>query len=477
MSSRNLDQLFGDKLRNHEVQVPEGMWSRIEPEIPVYGKSGNRGLLWFLSAGLKGRTLLLFLLLPFLAGSIWLMNELATEETDNSPMEVHNYTANLGADISPQPSPVNSLVPIAIAEVKEKKEADSQSEEKPLIQAVEIDERNTKTVETRIVKETNIINQNSTTRRSFPKQASTLATPERDEMEKSEIEVAEEEVVFEKRILTNTTEAIPSLMKMNSLDEFVLPTFEIPTDCYSFGSRSMSSIYGDIYGGPVYALRPKTSSAEDVGLYITARDETEKFEYGFSAGIRLSYLINEEIALRTGAHYTQVGELFDYTDPGATDFQFITTYITNSAGDTIGTQFDTVLVTGTLIKQIHNRYHSLDVPILLGYELPLGRLQLSLSLGPVINISSWHRGQILDPTLNPVDITSSEPGSYPAYKTNFGIGVYGGAAILYPLKDGLFLFGEPHFMHRFQPITRPEYSIQQKNTQVGLNIGLRLRLK
>ena len=128
-------------------------------------------------------------------------------------------------------------------------------------------------------------------------------------------------------------------------------------------------------------------------------------------------------------------------------------------------------------KKINNRYHSLDIPLLVGYDVPLGRMHASLSAGVVINISAWQRGQFLDPSLEPANIDVDETDEYyPAYKTTLGVGAYLSASLAVPISKDIWFFGEPYILHRFDPVTFDEYSIKQGNTNFGINVGLKLKL-
>ncbi len=245
-------------------------------------------------------------------------------------------------------------------------------------------------------------------------------------------------------------------------------------DCYSFGRRHQSNFTIDVYTGLGIALRPMGSANEDVSNYIDARQETESFKYLFTFGGRINLMMNNGLAFRGGLHYTQIGEKFDYTDTSAVRIITIidTTFV---GGDTIVNTTQEVQE-GTIIKRINNRFHSIDIPLLVGYDVPLGRMQASVSAGPVLNISAWQRGQFLSPSLEPVFIETDSPDYYPAYKTSLGIGVYLSAALAVPITEKMWLFGEPYMLHRFNPVTLDDYSIRQQNTNMGLNVGLKLKI-
>jgi hypothetical protein len=131
------------------------------------------------------------------------------------------------------------------------------------------------------------------------------------------------------------------------------------------------------------------------------------------------------------------------------------------------------LIFGTLIKKIHNTYRRLDIPLLIGYEMPMGRSTLMLNIGPVINLTSSHKGQILDPMLHPRYITPGKPMAINAYKTSLGLSLYLSAGALFPLTDHISGLVEPRFLYRVKPVTVDSYALKEHRHYAGLNLGIR----
>ena len=269
---------------------------------------------------------------------------------------------------------------------------------------------------------------------------------------------------------------------LNPLQEAYTSNLFIPKPdkdpiCYSFGQARGARFSLDVYGGPGYALRPFSSKNEDVSSYISAREQTESYQYAFQAGARLTMHLRHGLNVGLGLHYSQVGEKFDYTDPN--DTRTVTTIIEikDNAGNVIDTRTEEVILFGITIKEIYNRYHTIDIPILVGYDIALGKVGFGIKAGPVLNISSWQRGQFLDPTLDPKFIDLENPLEYfPAYKTTLGVGAYLGVNVEVPVSPSSSIIVEPHALHRFQTLTIDSYPINQSSTQLGLNFGLRFKL-
>ena len=87
-------------------------------------------------------------------------------------------------------------------------------------------------------------------------------------------------------------------------------------------------------------------------------------EYTFSTGVRLSAVSGFGLAFRTGINYSQISEKFEYFNGSEVTTEIVENYGPN--GEFLGT--DTIVVTGSRYKTTFNKYRTLDIPILLGYE-------------------------------------------------------------------------------------------------------------
>jgi hypothetical protein len=177
-----------------------------------------------------------------------------------------------------------------------------------------------------------------------------------------------------------------------------------------------------------------------------------------------------------GILYEQTGDIFDYTDTLATQSSTRIDSFFAADGSFLYADTSRVLVFGTLIKKIHNTYRYLDIPLLVGYEVPLGRTMLMVNAGPVINLTSSQKGQILDPMLHPRSITPGTAGSIPVYKTNVGVSLYLSAGVLYPLTDRLSALVEPRFLYRLNTNTLDAYPLKEHRSFAGLQLGIRYHL-
>jgi len=244
--------------------------------------------------------------------------------------------------------------------------------------------------------------------------------------------------------------------------------------CFKFsGGGGSYALSADFFAGPGFSPHTFEQTGSESSIYAEARNTTEKSQYAWSAGARINLHLRNGLAARLGLLYEQTGDIFNYTDPMASKSSTIIDTFFAADGTFLYADTNRILIFGTLIKKIHNTYRHLDIPLLIGYELPMGRTILMVNVGPVINLTSSHRGQILDPTLIPKHITPGEPDELKAYKNNLGLSVYLGVGALFPLTDNISALVEPRFLYRINPVTLDTYPLKEHRHFAGLNLGIR----
>ena len=222
--------------------------------------------------------------------------------------------------------------------------------------------------------------------------------------------------------------------------------------------------YFEIYGGPDYAFRSITDTGSSV--YLQKRKESTSFTSAFSVGARYTKVFANGISFRAGINYSQINEKFKYAEGNI--IQVV--YIVNSNGDTTGSY----TTTGTRYKTTHNKFRTIDVPLLIGYELGNGRFHANFNAGAVVNVYSWQKGDVLDSSYKPVNITTGKTASAYQFKTNVGIGFIGSISVYYKLNSRLHIFAEPYFRYNFSPASKAELTIKHKYNTAGLRLGLRI---
>ena len=223
--------------------------------------------------------------------------------------------------------------------------------------------------------------------------------------------------------------------------------------------------YLEIYGGPDYAFRSITDPYN--AAYMEQRKASTKILFAYSAGVRFTKVFGSGVSVRSGLNYSQINESFKLVKGHVTQ----NVYITDASGDTTGTY----TVSGTQYKQNTNKYRSIDIPIMAGYEIGNGRLHTNINAGVMINIHSKQTGYVVDANGNAVDIGSAKSSVY-QYKTNTGVSLTGGVSVYYKITDRLHVLAEPYFRYSLSPVTQSELQLKQKYHAAGLRIGIRADL-
>jgi hypothetical protein len=225
--------------------------------------------------------------------------------------------------------------------------------------------------------------------------------------------------------------------------------------------------YVEFYAGPDIARKSYNDTAQSV--LLQKRKESTSFQSAYSAGFRYTRVFSNGVSVRSGINYSQVNEKFNYVQSNWVQVTYITDPVT---GDTTGT----FSVTGTRYKTTINRYHSVDVPFLLGFELGNGKVHANFNSGVIFNIYSWQKGETLDTTLQLVNFNNKNKLNS-QYKSNIGAGLLSAASIYYKLNNQLHLLAEPYWRYNFSPMSKEGFTLQEKFSVIGLRLGLRLDLK
>ncbi len=238
----------------------------------------------------------------------------------------------------------------------------------------------------------------------------------------------------------------------------------LPTPCPDMErNTSANKKYLDFYAGPDYAM----ASYSDTGNsnYKQLRQASTKTAFGFSAGVRYTKVFNNSMSIRAGINYSQVNEKFTYKQGNYVQV----VYIINNNGDTTGSYS----ITGTRYKNSTNVYRMADIPLSVGYEMGNERIHVNINAGVIVNVYSWQKGNVVDTSNNPVDISTGTNSPY-SFKTNAGVGFTAGASVYYKLNEKLHLMAEPYFRYNLSQANKPGITLKQKFNTAGIRMGLRL---
>ena len=248
-----------------------------------------------------------------------------------------------------------------------------------------------------------------------------------------------------------------------------------PKLCYDF-ARHPSAWLVDVYAGPSLAQRSLTSRLDDEP-YLNQRLATEKRSAALNAGVRASLMFNRNFLVRTGLHYDQITEVFEYIDP--------TFVITSINKIYVNGQFmgvDTVVTYGANLLKTYNRYAMLDVPFLVGVEMRSGRSGFSINAGLSANVLFQKRGVIIDPLTQeparfglvpekPKNIGPNASLSQAAFRPSVGLSATASVQWYWHITPQMRLFAEPSFRQVLRPVSLASHPVEQRYSILGLRLG------
>lgn len=240
-------------------------------------------------------------------------------------------------------------------------------------------------------------------------------------------------------------------------------------NCYDFAQHP-NVLLLDAYLGPSLA-RKEMHTGPDNQPYLAQRRNTETRDWSFSAGLRASLLLDRHFLLRSGFHYDQINEKFEYIDPNSVEVTIRqTTQIINGQPVTV---IDTLGVSyGEHYLRTYNRFGMLDIPLEAGVELRNGRNGVSLNGGIALNLLFWKRGAILSPVDGRPAYFTPGKGTVDIFRANAGVSAIGSIQWFCHVRPRLRVFAEPYARVVLRPVSVSNHPVEQRYSMLGLNIGM-----
>ncbi|MHA4812239.1 porin family protein [Flavitalea flava] len=155
----------------------------------------------------------------------------------------------------------------------------------------------------------------------------------------------------------------------------------------------------------------------------------QKGQLSYTAGLKVSKSFTSHFTGQIGIQYSQIN-------------------IKLSKSDTL------VTISGD------RQLKSLDIPLLIGYEMGNDRFKMAINAGVILNAYSWSKGSYSTPNGN-------------LYRQNTGTSLYLGLCFTHTLDEKFSLFAEPYYRYRTTDMTNQHQVFSQKFNTLGLSIGLR----
>ncbi len=437
MTDQSFDNFFKEKLKDHSAPVPEGLWEKIRPEK-------EKKPMGFILPKHIGKGLILAAVIMGAIGIALNTGKSKDPQIDasNSPAELQDATINTS----------NKLVTLI-----SKREASTSFSSNPNLDASDNTPTPTLGLKHSI---STLLEANQVTEESIPDYTSNHTSGKTIRM--SNLSSFQQLGTVNKQLSANAHDK-----KFKAI--IICPTVRGK-------SSSFNTDWGmEIFASPDYAFK-SVSNINASAQYLNSKDSSEQMQVGYSAGIRLVKPLNDHFLLKIGLQYSQINQKFVYRSENEIK---VTTVITartiiRSPGDTILVSDTSVLQTiGYSVKNVKNRYRSIDIPLTLGYEFGNDNLRIGINAGVLFNVSSWYQGEMLDTAYQAVSISKA---SNSLYKTNIGMGLYTSLSIQKRISENSYLFFEPYFRYNLKNMTNDLSPYTQRFQAGGLAIGLRFNL-
>jgi len=223
---------------------------------------------------------------------------------------------------------------------------------------------------------------------------------------------------------------------------------------------------------PLRQMAPRSNSLEDAE-YARLRENSEQPDFSYSFGARVSASTNFGLTLRSGVNFSQLNERLRYLTE--TEERFTIINIIGPGGNITGV--DTVYETIHREHTVLNRYRTIDIPVLAGYEFPVKRWLFSAHGGVFINMLFRQQGSMYLPEGDmPSSFAALEQEGAPAFNSRLGVGWYAGAGIAYKVRHNLQIMAEPYLRAWPGSFTNAQFPTRQSYLHSGLALGLRYQI-
>ncbi len=122
-------------------------------------------------------------------------------------------------------------------------------------------------------------------------------------------------------------------------------------------------------------------------------------------------------------------------------------------------------------KTIYNRYRSIDIPVLIGYNVRKEDKKLGWFVEGGASVNLWFagKGQIFDSNNNLISLEDNPE----LFKSQTGISLLANAGLTYQVSNKFSIWASPSIKYRLASIASDENSLEQKYLNAGLNLGIR----
>ena len=233
--------------------------------------------------------------------------------------------------------------------------------------------------------------------------------------------------------------------------------------------------------GPEFHQTNYISNNNEYVEYAEARKNSTSSKVGGSAQLTLSYYFHNNVFIESGFRYNQVKEEVNYetftvlSETKVLDSTLLG-YKVGPTGEPVPiyniserTEIEKDITTTNSV----NVYHTLSVPVLVGYQLDFNRFSFQLKTGASISLISSRSGSVLGHQENEIIKLG---GSSDPYKNAMVYNWEFAGGVGYQLSEKIHLIMEPTFRTTLNSLTKSDESLSEKNKNFGFLTGIRFKL-
>jgi hypothetical protein len=236
-----------------------------------------------------------------------------------------------------------------------------------------------------------------------------------------------------------------------------------------------------VKAGPEFHQTDYSLNDGEFSGYTDLRSSSTSSKVGGSIQVTLSYYLHNNIFFETGFRYNQLREEVKYNS--FTVLSESTVYDSTLLGYKVGPTGEPVAIyditerieqeKDITSKSSINVYHTVGVPLLIGYQMDFNRFSVQLKTGASVTLFSKRNGEILGINENEtINLGSNED----PYKNNLILNWEIAAGVGYQLTETISVIAEPTYRTSLNEVTLRDSPLGEKNKTFGFLTGIRIKL-
>lgn len=272
---------------------------------------------------------------------------------------------------------------------------------------------------------------------------------------------------LEQRVVYDVREIDHILVKENT-EKSLLPDESSSTEKPWHFSNGLAFTYGK----GLRTLSERSTASAD---YLQTRESSETALDAVRINLDVMAQHKSGMYIKSGLEYEQINERFEaYLESDSTTVesgQILAITIARDGTSTQTTGNGEVSTTYWTRQRIFNHYHSIDIPLLIGYSRTQKDQRLGWFVEGGASVNLWFRasGKIIDPT-GQLLLLEDKPS---LFKSQTGLSLVGAVGLTYQVTGQLSIWANPAIKYRLRSISSEESPIDQTYRNLGFNVGMR----